>query len=137
MRIKNCYSEWCEVTSGISQGSVLGPLLLIIYINDLPDVCAELAEILLFADEAKISKTLHSINDKLLQQSALNKAVDWSKLWLLSLNIIKCIVLNIRRQDTTINTYHINTPSGNLNLQCVNSTKDLGIIVDNSHLWNI
>ena len=54
----------------------------------------------------------------------VNRAGDWPKLWLLSLNIIKCIV--------TINTYHINTISGNVNLQCVNCTKDLGIIVDNN-----
>ena len=86
----------------------------------------------MFADDAKISKTLHSINDKLLLQSALNKAVDWSKLWLLSLNIIKFIILNIRRHDTTANTYHINTIYGNVNLQCVNSSENLGIIVDSN-----
>ena len=62
----------------------------------------------------------------------MNKAVDWLKLWLLNLNTIKCIVLKVRRHDTTINTYHINTISGNINLQCVNSTKDLGITVDNN-----
>ena len=51
---------------------------------------------------------------------------------MLSLNIIKCIVLNIRRHDTIINTYHRNTITGNVNLQCVNSTKDLDMIVDNN-----
>ena len=123
MRINIYYSEWCEVISGIPQGSVFGPLLFIIYINDLPNVDAEFAEISLFADDAKISITYYTVL-MINYYYKVNKAGDWPKLWFLSLNIIKCIV--------TINTYHINTISGNVNLQCVNCTKDLGIIVDNN-----
>ena len=52
----NHYSDWKDVTSDIPQENILGPLLFIIYINDMPLVCNKLDAILLFADDAKLSK---------------------------------------------------------------------------------
>ena len=91
----------------MSQESILGPLLSIIYINDIPLVCYELADILLFADDAKISTNIIDINDKNKLQVALNNVVQWSSTWLLSLYIIKCLALNIKRINGDINEYHI------------------------------
>ena len=52
--INNHYSDWKDVTSSIPQGNILGPLMFIIHINDMLLVCDKLAQILLFADNAKI-----------------------------------------------------------------------------------
>ena len=56
VRINSTLSDWQSVISGIPQGSVLGPLLFVIYINDMPDVIEKLAHVSLFADDAKISR---------------------------------------------------------------------------------
>jgi hypothetical protein len=130
VRLNNRFSEWKEVISGIPQGSVLGPILFVLYINDMPAVCDKIAEISLFADDAKISKILESAHSKIELQNALNNVVDWSKQWLLSLNIIKCVVLNIRKHDVQVNEYNIEADIGKTKLNCVESVKDLGVIVD-------
>ena len=54
VKINGCYSEWTDVISGIPQGTILGPILFIIYINDLPEICEEFTRIYLFADDAKL-----------------------------------------------------------------------------------
>ena len=57
----NSYSEWAPVTSGIPQGSVLGPILFVIYINDLPNNLK--SECYMFADDAKVFKDISNIED--------------------------------------------------------------------------
>ena len=75
VKINGCYSEWADVISGIPQGTILGPVLFIIYINDLPEICEQFARIYLFADDAKLFKQL-----------GLNALQDWSNKWI-SLNV--------------------------------------------------
>jgi len=48
VKINGCYSEWTDVISGIPQGTILGPVLFIIYINDLQEICEEFARIYRF-----------------------------------------------------------------------------------------
>ena len=55
------FSNWGEVTSGISQGSVLGPILFVIYINALPDLMV--SDIIMYADDKKMSKEIRSKED--------------------------------------------------------------------------
>ena len=64
VRINNKYSNWNEVTSGIPPGRILWSILFIIYINDSPDICPEFVHLTLFADDAKMSKTLVNLDYK-------------------------------------------------------------------------
>ena len=77
--INNMTSKLGNVTSGIPQGSVLGPLLFVIYINDLPEVVDKLTLVFLFADDTKLFRQIKSSADVLILQSDINKLSDWSK----------------------------------------------------------
>ena len=79
VKINGCYSEWAEVISGIAQGTILGPILFIIYINDLPEICEQFARIyLFFADDAKLFKHVICDEDHKALQLGLNALQDWS-----------------------------------------------------------
>jgi len=101
VKINNEFSAWHSV-SGIPQCSVLGPLLFVIFINDLPDTCSDFAEIFLFADDAKIvKKHFRSAENSAVLQRSCDKLFQWSNQWLLRLNVEKCKVLSIGLKNTT------------------------------------
>jgi len=76
VRINSSLSEWQSVTSGIPQGSVLGPLF-VIYINDMPDLIEKFAQVSLFADDAKISRYVVNKDDSIQLQEALEILYSW------------------------------------------------------------
>jgi len=78
-------SSTLPVTSGVPQGSILGPLLFLIYINDLPS-CINYSHCLLFADDAKIFQIVTSFHDQLLLQIDLHEIEQWCSTWNLQLN---------------------------------------------------
>ena len=103
VQINNEYSEWQNVTSGIPQGSVLGPLLFVIYVNDLPEACNEFCDIYFFADDAKMSKTIKNKNDIENLQKGCNALEKWTNLWLVSLNVDKCLAMFINKDNNENN----------------------------------
>ena len=85
-------SRWEEVTSGVPQGSVLGPILFIIFINDLDERI--LNKLLKFADDTKLIGEVNCMEKRNELQQDLDKLIDWSILWQMSFNIEKCKVMH-------------------------------------------
>ena len=91
-------SSWLSVTSGVPQGSILGPLLLLLYINDMPDVVS-FCSISLFADDAKCFLLIRFLNDCVLLQQDIENLLMWSYILGIDFNIDKCKVLSITRNN--------------------------------------
>ena len=72
-------SDWAQVSSGIHQGSVLGPVLFLIYINDLPDTIHNILK--LFADDTKLVGKVSTVDEVDIIQDDVYRAVDWSEDW--------------------------------------------------------
>ena len=123
--INGCKSEWTNVKSGVPQGSILGPLLFILYINDLPECVSSVCK--LFADDTKLYRTIVSTNDSVLLQKDIESMNRWSNEWQLSFNIGKCKV--VQYGNVTFDTdYQMMNEDGTLvDLQTAESEKDLGI----------
>ena len=129
--LNNIFSDSESVLSGVPQGSVLGPLLFLIYINDLPDNV--LSTLRLFADDGLLSKVITSAADALILQSDLNSCQDWADKWLLKYNVSKCEVMRVtRKHSPLLAQYCLNdTP-----LNIVTSYKYLGIHLDSKLTLN-
>jgi len=131
VRIDGKFSAWHRVLSGIPQGSVLGPLLFVIFINDLAEACEGLADIYLFADDAKIFRHIKSPADNLTLQQTCDIVCNWSQRWLMPLNVTKCVLLRMGSDSKDGDfKYSIKVKDVTTVLERVTSTKDLGIIVD-------
>ena len=81
-------STWKDVLSGVPQGSVLGPLLFLVFINDMPELVHHLTK--LFADDCKLIEVIKDENDRNYLQNDLDKLVIWADEWRMRLNYSKC-----------------------------------------------
>jgi len=115
--LNGCFSEWRDVISGVPQGSVLGPLLFIMYINDIDDCVA--GKILKFADDTKIFHTVHSDEDVSALQFDMCNLVEWSKEWQMLFNADKCKVMYMG-YNNKLTEYYMN----DVKLECVSEEKD-------------
>ncbi|KAK3089125.1 hypothetical protein FSP39_001036 [Pinctada imbricata] len=118
-------SEWHEVTSGIPQGSVLGPTMFVIFINDLPDIVK--STVYLFADDTKIFNLVQEVEDKNTLQRDLEQLTTWSNTWLLRFHPQKCKHLHIGKRDPDPEFHY--SLLGNT-LEQVKEEKDIGVIID-------
>ena len=116
-----------QVTSGVPQGSVLGPILFLIYINDLHEVITVIMK--LFADVAKVYRSLSSVDHVHQVQSSVDEAVTWFNIWEMLFNFNKCKHLHIGSRHDSV-TYTIDSGQGAIEIEKVTSEKDLGVIAD-------
>jgi len=123
VKLNGKFSIWTDVLSGIPQGSVLGPLLFIIFINDLPEVCDQYANIYLFADDAKIFRHIQTNKDHTLLQKSIIELEKWCDNWLLPINVNKCSTVFYGRDVNVAYDYHLHSVS----LQHLTHVKDLGV----------
>jgi hypothetical protein len=118
-------SRWCDVTSGVPQGSVLGPALFICYVNDMPDMVKGMIK--MFADDTKIAAPIETEADREALQSDLDDLQKWTDDWQLQFNTKKCKVMHLGHG----NSRHQYTMAGNV-LEVTECEKDLGVYVDPS-----
>jgi len=124
-------NSWNDVTSGIPWGSVLGPLLFLIYINDLIECCGAYSEAFVFADDAKFYRHILSDDDNKILQYALDALQKWSEKWLLNLNINKCQVVTCGRSVDKSYKYTIRDCNNQIiPLKRVIQVLDLGVCFD-------
>jgi hypothetical protein len=119
-------SQKRKVTSGVPQGSVLGPVLFLCYINDLPENVVY-SKTLLFADDTKIYTQINSPDDIKNLQADINNITKWCTKWQMQLNCNKCKVINFNNNNIQADIILANTP-----LPVVNCEEDLGVIFDDT-----
>jgi hypothetical protein len=120
-----------DVKSGVPQGTVLGPLLFILYINDLPENIK--SSIRLFADDCIIYREIDSETDINTLQQDLVVFNDWSKKWLMPLNLLKCNTIHFSRSIREIQTQYF---IGEHSLAPVKEAKYLGVTLSDDLSWN-
>ena len=115
-------SDWANVGSGVPQGSVLGPLFFVLYINDIDkNVKNKLA---IYADDTKIWSESQS-HETL--QNDLNSISEWARIWEMKFNVSKCPVVRHVGKNNEHKLYKMNEQI----LEKSNSERDLGVLINN------
>ena len=128
--LENHVSSKLPVKSGVPQGTVLGPLMFLLYINDIDESISSMVR--LFADDCVIYRIIESLEDSLCLQRDLNTILDWTRKWQMQLNIDKCVVLRCTRSLFPIT---LDYKSDDISLKVVKQYKYLGIILHEGMRW--
>ena len=115
-------SSWLDVKSGVPQGSVLGPILFLLYVNDIDDGLN--CKVSKFADDTKIACKVTTTREKETLQSDLDQLTHWANKWQMQFNVEKCKVLHIG-SNNNMQQYSMNGQQ----LSAVKKEKDLGVLV--------
>ena len=123
--LNNIQSSWSIVTSGVPQGSVLGPLLFTIFVNDIPHIVR--SDIYLFADDIKLSRTIKNSDDIQILQDDIYKLFEWSVTWNLNFSQSKCCYIQVGPPSRSCHhSYMLNSTV----ITLTDKQKDLGIWID-------
>ena len=122
--IRNTKSSWMEVTSGVPQGSVLAPIMFVIYINDMTEGVTSYMN--MFADDAKILRRVRNEEDCVALNQDLERVSEWSRKWEMAFNTKKCSVLEFGKSNRRVSgNYLLN----NERIMKRTEEKDLGVTV--------
>ena len=119
-----------DVNSGVPQGTCLGPILFLCFINSLPESVKSC--IRLFADDCVLYRKVLSINDQQVLQEDLHRLAQWATMWGMRFNETKCFVISFHRTTPRSFFYSMNTTI----LKQVCETKYLGIEISNTLKWS-
>jgi len=127
VKVNNSESQEKPVTSGVPQGSVLGPTLFIFFINDLPSISTVQTKI--FADDTKAYSRIENQQDQTNLQQTIDLMHDWTVKWQLHFNETKCKVLHLGHNNQKL-SYFIGKGNNRIKLEETTLEKDLGVHVD-------
>ena len=132
--IGNHSSDWKWVLSGVPQGSVLGPILFVIFINDLPlgvrSVCK------MYADDCKLINIIKNSGDSLILQEDINRVQVWANVWQATFNCNKCKVMHFGRDNQQYGYTMIDYVSYSpITLSKTDLEKDLGVLISSNLKW--
>ena len=120
------FSDWAEVLSRVPQGSVLGPLAFIIFINDIDDTSFNITIMNKFADDTKLANRISSQVDAHNLQITLDNLVQWSFKWGMMFNTDKCKVMHVGRNNEKYEYF-----MDGKKLSVIDNERDVGVIVSN------
>jgi hypothetical protein len=120
-------SGWKEVLSGVPQGSVLGPILFLVFINNL-DVMASMVTVLKkFADDTKLGHVIKSLADSEALQGCLDQLTGWAQTWGMEFNVKKCKVMHLGNRNPGYKYTMAGTELGT-----TKEERDIGVMVSNN-----
>ena len=126
--INGANSTWKSVTSGIPQGSVLGRILFVLYINDLQSNI--LSDVYVIADDTKIVNIIKSPEVQDIFQNDLDSLSAWSDKWLLKFHPEKCKVMHLGKTENTEFFYKLEEGDKHHELAYTEEEKDIGVFIN-------
>ena len=141
--LENNYSTFKPVHSGVPQGSILGPLLFLLFINDIADDINTETRISQYADDTKLWRAMNSESDCEILQSDIDKLNNWCHANNMKLHPDKCKVISIKARSKNDDILLHTLPFANFSytigdtvIDYENSEKDLGVLVNNEFTWH-